>query len=173
MKIEGREKLQSEVALVWEALDGTAAYKACLPAIAKLDEVSPGRREATIDLKLPAISGVFDGSIEVLEREENQRMQLRIEGEGKPGVINGTVEILLEATAEGTVVTYVADVQVGGQIARLGQRMIGVAAKEMAAEFFGNMDQYVDTGGNVSLGNPIVRMLSFIFRTLRGLLFRT
>jgi len=173
MVIEGRVILQSNIASVWEALDGSEAYKACLPAITKLDEVSPTRREATIDLKLPAISGVFDGSIDVLGREEHKRMKLSIEGAGKPGVINGTAEIILAATEEGTEVTYLADVQVGGQIARLGQRMIGAAAKEMAQEFFGNMDQYLATGGNVTLANPLVRMLRLFFRTLRGLLARS
>lgn len=175
MKIEGSENLKSEVTLVWEALEGTEAYKACLPAITKLDEVSPNRREATIDLKLPAISGGFEGSIDVLERDEHQRIKLCIEGAGKPGVINGTAEIFLTLTEGGTKVTYIADVQVGGQIARLGQRMIGAAAKEMAAEFFGNMDHYLTTGGKATLGNPLVRiarMISLLFRTLRGFLLR-
>jgi len=172
MKIEACQILRSEVALVWEALEGTQAYKACLPAITKLDEVSPNRREASIDLKLPAINGVFNGSIDVLERDVHQRMQLCIEGAGKSGAIHGTVDILLEATSAGTEVRYIAEVQVVGQIARLGQRMIGAAAKEMAGEFFGNLDQYLVSGGNVSLANPIARMLGLLFRTLRRLLSR-
>ena len=98
-------------------------------------------------------------------------MQLRIEGTGKPGVINGTAEIKLQAFAAGTVVEYVADIQVGGQIARLGQRMIAAAAKEMALEFFGNMDHYLATGGQVSRGIPLLRMFSLLFRTLRAYFF--
>jgi uncharacterized protein len=172
VKIEGRETVKSDAARVWEALDGTDAYKACMPAITRLNAVSPDLREATIDLKLPAISGVFDGSIEILERDQPRRVQLRIEGSGKPGVLNGTAEIVLQTVPGGTQISYSADVQVGGQIARLGQRLIGAAAREMAVEFFGNLDTYLGTGDSVSAGNPFVRLFSLMWRTLRGLFRR-
>lgn len=100
MKIEGRETLKSETSLVWEALEGTEAYTVCLPAITKLGKVSPNRREVTIDFELPAISSSFEGSIDVLERDEHQCMQLRIQrmrlsldGVGEAGVISGKAEI--------------------------------------------------------------------------------
>ena len=172
MKLEGQQHLKSSVDGVWQALDGTEAYGACMPAITRLEAISPTRREATIDLQLPAISGVFEGSIDILEREAPQRVLLKIEGSGKTGVIDGTAEIRLAELGEGTAVNYNADVQVGGQIARLGQRMIGAATREMAAEFFGNLDRYLATGEEVTVGGPMARLaglFALLLRSIRGL----
>jgi hypothetical protein len=50
--------------------------------------------------------------------------------------VDGSAELALEAAGQGTRVHWLADVTVGGQVARLGQRMLSGVTREMAAQFF-------------------------------------
>jgi carbon monoxide dehydrogenase subunit G len=62
-----------------------------------------------------------------------------ISGEGKGGVAGfakGAADVRLADVEGGTELTYKADVQVGGKLAQLGNRIIGGFAKGMADTFF-------------------------------------
>ena len=55
--------------------------------------------------------------------------RMSIDGSGTPGFVKGEATVDLAAQSAQTVLTYDADVQVGGLIANVGQRMIGGVAK--------------------------------------------
>jgi carbon monoxide dehydrogenase subunit G len=113
-----------------------AVIRRCTPGLEKLEEVAPGRFDALLEVKLPAVSGRFSGSIEHLERVEAERLALRLTGKGPPGHVDGRASFALAPVPEGTEIAWQADVQIGGVIARLGQRMLSGVAKEMAGQFF-------------------------------------
>jgi uncharacterized protein len=137
VRIEGQARLALPRERVFRGLSDPALLRACTPGVTRLEETRPDHFEGTLELKLPALSGRFEGSVDVAEREEPGRVKLRLKGKGPPGFVDGTAEILLaEETGAGTALRYVADVTVGGQVARLGQRMISGVAKEMAGQFF-------------------------------------
>jgi len=137
MRIEGEERVALTVARAFEALLDPAVLRACTPGLVRLDETQPGHFEATLELKLPAVSGRFEGTVDVVERDAPSRAKLRLKGKGAPGFVDGTAELALaEAEGGGSRVRYVADVTVGGNVARLGQRMLSGVAKEMAGQFF-------------------------------------
>jgi carbon monoxide dehydrogenase subunit G len=62
-----------------------------------------------------------------------------VEGSGGPGFVRGEAVITLTDSSGGTRVAYSADVQVGGLIAGVGQRMLGGVSKMMADQFFNRM----------------------------------
>ena len=59
-----------------------------------------------------------------------------MDAKGTPGFLKGTGDLDLEDQGETTVVHYSGDIQLGGTIASVGQRMIQASAKMMAAQFF-------------------------------------
>jgi carbon monoxide dehydrogenase subunit G len=59
-----------------------------------------------------------------------------VEGKGTPGFLKGSGDLDLEAQGDATLIKYVGDVQVGGTIASVGQRMIQATTKMMATQFF-------------------------------------
>ncbi len=112
-------------------------------------------------------------------------------GKGAPGFVNGEATLVLAESGPGTEVRYEADVTVGGQIARLGQRMISAAAKEMAGQFFEAFDGHAKAAANAATpapagaspapgttvavaapppASPLRAFLQLVFRTLRNLL---
>lgn len=136
MRVEGREQVPLPLGSVWRGLDDPAVLRACTPGLESLERRGMDHYDAVLALHLPAVSGRFEGSVDVVEREAPHRMKLRLQGKGAPGFVNGEAELQLSQEGDGTLVRYVADVQVGGQVARLGQRMISGVTKEMAGQFF-------------------------------------
>jgi carbon monoxide dehydrogenase subunit G len=59
--------------------------------------------------------------------------------------VRGETAITLSDIPEGTKVSYSADVQVGGLIAGVGQRMLGGVSKMMADQFFNKMGQLLQS----------------------------
>jgi hypothetical protein len=95
---------------------------------------------------------------------------MRLAGKGPPGFMNGDAELVLRPAGGGTEFQYAADVQVGGQIARLGQRMVSGVAKDMALQFFAAFERIdqVPVGQSVA-PSPLVAFLQLIWRSLRRL----
>jgi len=186
MKIEGQERVALPPGRAFDALLDPTLLRACTPGVTRLDETQPGHYEATLELKLPAISGRFDGTVDVIEREAPSRAKLRLKGKGAPGFVDGTAELALaEADGGGSLVRYVADVTVGGNVARLGQRMLSGVAKEMAGQFFDTFGKLTaaraasraaaEAAGEPSSGapvalpeppNPILAALQLVWRLL-------
>ena len=150
MKVEGREKISIGLADAWRGVNDPSTLRACTPGLTRLDETSPDHFEATLELKLPAMSGRFEGQVVILERDEPSRLKLRLEGKGGPGFVNGEAELHLGADGDGTAIRFNADVQVGGPMARLGQRMISGVTKEMAGQFFEALERVAAPGAAAS-----------------------
>ncbi|HEY7912636.1 MAG TPA: SRPBCC domain-containing protein, partial [Blastocatellia bacterium] len=83
-----------------------------------------------------SIKGVFTGNVRLEDVRPPSHYKMIVDGTGQPGFLKGAGELDLEEHDGVTVVSYKGDVQVGGTIASVGQRMIQGAAKMMATQFF-------------------------------------
>ena len=115
------------------------AIAACIPGCEALEPDGVDRYRARITLGLAAITGTYDGTVAITEKVEPSSYRLAVEGQGRPGFVKGSAAITLRPEGDGTVVELTATVQTGGAIARLGQRLIGSAAKMMQDRFFACM----------------------------------
>jgi carbon monoxide dehydrogenase subunit G len=82
------------------------------------------------------IKGTYHGRIEILEPVPPERYKLKIDGKGTGGFLKGEGTLALAESGAGTVVNYSGDVQVGGLIASVGQRLLLLAAKQIVNQFF-------------------------------------
>ena len=142
MKLDGRQVVDVPLARAFERLNDPRVLKACTPGLERLDARDADHFDAVLEVKLPAITGRFEGTLEYLERQPPDRVRLRVQGKGAVGFVDGEVTLELASADEGTSVHYIADVQVGGQVARLGQRMLSGVTREMAAQFFGAFERW-------------------------------
>lgn len=139
MKLEGKYTYKASQQQVWDLFNNPEHLKKAIPGCQKLEEREPGKYEALSKIGIAAVKGTYSGKFEVLDAEPPNRYRLIGEGSGTPGFVKG--EGLMEFSQEGenTVVTYRGEVQVGGLIAGVGQRLIGGIAKMMIKEFFRKM----------------------------------
>ena len=142
MKLEGKQVVDLPIASAYERLLDPRVLRACTPGLDKLEPRDADHYDAVLEVKLPAISGRFEGTLEVLERHPSDRIKLRLQGKGAVGFVDGEVTLALAPVDEGTNVAYTAEVQVGGQVARLGQRMLSGVTREMAGQFFASFERW-------------------------------
>jgi uncharacterized protein len=87
------------------------------------------------------VKGTFEGKVRISDKKEPDSYRMLVEGSGGPGFIRGEAVITLTDGGGGTRVSYTSDVQVGGLIASVGQRMLGGVTKMMADKFFNRMGE--------------------------------
>lgn len=88
---------------------------------------------------IAAVKGTYSGKFEVLDPEPPNRYCLIGEGSGTPGFVKGDGIIEFSQQNDSTIVSYKGEVQVGGLIAGVGQRLISGIVKMMIKEFFRKM----------------------------------
>ena len=113
-----------------------AAIAACIPGCQALEPDGADRYRARLTVALAAITGTYDGTVVITEKVPHTSYRLAIEGQGKPGFVNGSATIALRSDGTGTIVDVAGTVEAGGPIARVGQRLIGSVAKMMQDRFF-------------------------------------
>lgn len=137
MEITGSYTFVAPPERVWSLLMDPEAIASCIPGCEGLTPDGPDRYRARITIGLAAITGTYEGIVVISEKVEPQSYRLEVEGQGKPGFVKGNAALALRPDGDGTVVDVTGTVQTGGAIARLGQRLIGSAAKMMQDRFFG------------------------------------
>jgi carbon monoxide dehydrogenase subunit G len=136
MKIEGKHELRAKRERVFHALVDPEVLKRCIPGCEKLELSGPNAYTTTLKTGVGSIKGVFNGNVRLEDVREPEHYRIVIDGKGQPGFIKGAGDLELDEQEGETIVTYSGDVQVGGTIAGVGQRMIQGAAKMMASQFF-------------------------------------
>jgi carbon monoxide dehydrogenase subunit G len=122
-----------------------AAIASCIPGCEQLEPDGENRYRARITLGLAAIVGTYDGTVVISDKVDHESYKLSVEGQGKPGFVKGDAAISLVADGGTTRVNVAGQVQTGGAIARVGQRLIGAAAKMMQDKFFACMQSKLQT----------------------------
>jgi len=116
-----------------------ATIASCIPGCEQLEPDGIDRYKAAITIGMAAITGKYEGTVIISEKNEPSSYRLSVEGQGRPGFVKGDVTITLRADGGNTIVDVNGTAQTGGTIARLGQRLIGSAAKMMQDRFFACM----------------------------------
>lgn len=136
MKLEGNESISTDRERLFEVMTDAEALKRCIPGCESLEQQDDGSYKMILKAGVGSIRGVFNGTIRLEDIREPEHYKMIVEGKGTSGFVKGIGEIDLAAEDEQTIVSYSGDVNVGGTIASVGQRMIQTTAKIMTSQFF-------------------------------------
>jgi uncharacterized protein len=136
MKIQGTHQANAPRDRVYQLLTNPEVLKRCIPGCERLEQTAENTYSATIKAGVGSIKGIFNGTVKLEDLRPPEHFRMLVEGKGTPGFLKGTGELDLEAQGQDTVVHYSGDIQVGGTIASVGQRMIQATSKMTAAQFF-------------------------------------
>src|SRR5205085_3053406 len=148
MKIEGTHELRAPRVRVFQALTDPEVLKRCIPGCEQLEKTGENSYAATLRAGVGSIKGTFKGNVRLEEIRQPEHYRMIVDGKGQPGFLKGTGDIDLEEREGATIIKYAGDVQVGGTIASVGQRMIQGAAKMMASQFFTAIEVEAKTEAN-------------------------
>lgn len=136
MKIEGTHEIDAPRQRVYQLLTDPEVLRRCIPGCERLESTANNVFSTTIRAGVGSIKGVFNGAVRMEDLRAPEHYRLVVEAKGTSGFLKGTGELDLEEQGIRTLIHYTGDVQVGGTIAGVGQRMIQATAKMMASQFF-------------------------------------
>ena len=137
MDINGEFTIPAERERVWEMLNDPEVLKRCIPGCEELAQTSDTQFDAKMLAKIGPVKAKFDTSIELSEVTPPQSYTISGQGKGGPaGFGKGSAKVRLESVDDGTVLRYDADLQVGGELAQIGSRLVGGTARKIANDFF-------------------------------------
>jgi len=136
MKIEGTHELRANPQRVYRTLIDPVVLQRCIPGCERLEKSGENAYSITLKAGVGSIKGVFTGQVRLEDLNPPEHFRMIVEGKGQPGFLKGAGDIDLAEANGATRISYSGDVQVGGTIASVGQRMLQGAAKMMATQFF-------------------------------------
>jgi len=134
VKLQGQHTYVAPRAVVWRALLDPAILARTLPGCNELRGDGPTRFLGTLDVRVGPIQGAFAGTVELSDLVPEERFHIAIRGTGAPGFVDGSGEVRLASADGTTVVHYDLDVQVGGRVASVGQRLLDSTARAITRQ---------------------------------------
>lgn len=136
MTLEGTYTFPVARPRVWALLMDTTTIASCVPGCEALEPLGDDRYQARLVATVAAISGSYEGTVAMLDKVEPESYRLVIDGSGKHGFVNGESRVTLREDGDRTIVEVAGTMEVGGMIARVGQRLVGSVSKMMLDRFF-------------------------------------
>jgi len=121
---------------VWEILQDPTVLAKALPGTKTLTQVGEDRYQGVMKVSVgPVNAAEFAMNVELKDKVAPEKFAMVIDGKGGVGFTKGTAAIALEEQpGPVTVMTYTSDVQVGGRIAAVGQRLLESVGKMMTRQ---------------------------------------
>ena len=136
MKISGTHRLPFPPEESYAKLQDPELLAQTIPGCESLEKIGEDEYKMKMKMALAAVSGAFEGKIRIADKNPPESFRLIVEGAGKIGFFRGEGLLKFSAAGDATEVTYDGDVQVGGTIAAVGQRLIDATSKTMIRKFF-------------------------------------
>jgi carbon monoxide dehydrogenase subunit G len=135
MKLEGSYVFDGPREEVWKIVRDPEVLATALPGAQSLEQVSESEYAGKMHVRIGPVSGVFSGRLVVSDEVPPESYTLSVDGRGAPGFAKGTGKVrLLEHEGERTLMEYEGEMQVGGKIASVGQRLIDTAGRSMIGQ---------------------------------------
>lgn len=143
MQLEGTHTFSAPVEAVWEVLMDPAALAQALPGGEQLERLSETDYAATMNVRVGPVQGKFEGKIELADLVPPRSYRMKVSGQGAPGFLSGEGALELEQVEGGTLLRYVGDVQIGGKIAGVSQRVMESTAKSLTRQGLQALDRQI------------------------------
>jgi len=140
MKIEGAQIIEASRDRIFSALVDPAILQKCIPGCEQMEKTGENQYKAKLTAGVGPVKGVFTATVSLQDIVAPEHYRLVVEGKGQPGFVKGSGELNLKTVGDATEIQYTGDVNVGGLIASVGQRMIQATANMLAARFFKSLE---------------------------------
>lgn len=135
MKVQGTYTFEAPLEVVWRALFDPEVLAKTLPGCEKLEREGNQFR-GDINVKMGPVQGKFQGKVDITDVKELESYTMIVDGRGPAGFGKATAQLAVQAEAGGnaTRLDYDSDVQVGGRIASVGQRLLDASSRAIVKQ---------------------------------------
>ncbi len=145
MKLEGEHVFNGPREEVWEMFYDPEVLASAVPGMDKLDVVAENEYEGVMNVRIGPVSGKFQGKLSLTDVVAPESLTLNVDGRGAPGFAKGVGKAVFVEQPDGTtLLKYDGEVNIGGALASVGQRMIDSVAKSMIRTAFETLDKALE-----------------------------
>lgn len=142
MKIEGSHVFNGPREAVWEMFYDPNVLTSALPGAQKVEQVSDNEYKFDMNVRVGPVSGAFSGGMTLEDAVEPEKVTIKGGGKGAPGFLDGVGNVRFMDQGDGTtLMEYDGEVNIGGALASVGQRMIDSVSKSMIKTGFATLDK--------------------------------
>ena len=142
MKIEGEYMFEGTREQVWDVVRDPEVLATALPGTQSLEQVSENEYQGEMHVRIGPVAGLFSGLLVISDEVPPESLTMTVEGKGKPGFVKGTGSVqLISQEADKTLMQYHGDMQVGGRLASVGQRMMDSVSKSLLKQGLDSLNQ--------------------------------
>lgn len=176
MKISGEQNIPAPRESVWSLFNDPQRLSRLIPGCDKLEVLGPNEYAGTINVGISAVKGAYSGKIKLEDVRAPEHYRMLLDGKGKQGFLRGAGTLDLEATSAGqTLVKYSGDVQIGGPLIQVGQRVIDSASKMMLGQFFAAAEAELkaEAKGEVARQGFFINFWRYLLSAIRSIFGRS
>ncbi len=133
MIVEGTYAFGATREALWELLMDPSVIAKTMPGTKRLERVSPERYEGLMHVGVgPITAAEFQLVVTIAEAVRPERYTMLVDAKGRFGFTRGTAHVELVPDGDLTAMRYRAELEVGGKIAGVGQRVLDGVSKLMS-----------------------------------------
>jgi carbon monoxide dehydrogenase subunit G len=156
MEIESEFQFEGAREMVWELLHDPDVLAKALPGAERLELA--GEDEYVGELRAgvgPVTAARFEVKVRLTDQQPPAAFTMIVDGRGTAGFVEGSARVNLdEAGPDATLMRYRAELQIGGRIAGVGQRLLDSVGRSMARQSLEDLNSHIQSlrGGETDAG---------------------
>lgn len=146
MQLKGDVTIKAPRKKVWDFLTDPNQMAQCVPGVEKVGEIEHLKKyRGIVSVGLGSVKAKFSGEVDVLELEEPNRAKLKAHGNATGSVADAVCEMTMsDGDDNSTVVNWVADINVSGQLASLVSRLMVPVSQKLASVFYAEVKKRIE-----------------------------
>ncbi len=131
--------------LVFELLLNPEVLVRALPGTRTLEKIDETTYQGEAQVRVGPMSGNFTMQVKIIDQHPPERFKMQIEGKSALGFVQGSATVeLSQIGPEETAMHYQAEMQIGGKLAIVGQRLLDTVGKSMTKQSLENLSRELE-----------------------------
>ena len=159
MILDGEFTFRATRSNVWTLLQDPDVMVKAMPGAQRLVSTGDGTYEGTIRIGVgPVTAASWTLTVALHDRAEPASYGMKVESKGPLGFTRGSASVELLDEPGGTRMKYRADMQIGGKVAGIGQRLLDQVAKMLTKQGLEALSREMEVRLSLAAGNASASM---------------
>jgi carbon monoxide dehydrogenase subunit G len=148
VKYQGKVSFIAEPLKVWEVVMDIDQFAACMPGVEELTRIDERTFDGVMKAKVGPISGEVRFRAQILESTPPTQLTSHVDGIDsltKSSVTSNITMDLVQGSPGETELTYLAEVNIKGRLAIIGDMVIRATGAQVIDEFFKRLREKIKT----------------------------